>query len=325
MKKTIAGLMAVIMVSSMLAVFAISPAYSGGTGGEVVTNYGPTIEYINDDGSTYRTYAGYSNDTIHRYIWEGDTIKLKVRVTDANGLDDIASIWLYIDDTNRTYARLTTETITNTSAYYTYTLTYTVPDKNMLYGNKSIKVRVIDLIGESNYTGTLGSNISNVWFNPVCTSTTSGSIDYAPGDPGDIVPANNTLVNSTWDCGSTIYGSDRKFVIDGTSKEHDESSDYNWTMRVRNAADGNVFMVLKVSGTDMTGTTYGKTILVTNQYFYMNSTRSSTMSTGLTSTAQNADSDFRPNEYNYFDFYLKYPAVPKDTYTGSVTFTWAIA
>ena len=320
MKKTqgeaIAVLLAVMIVSSMFAAFAISPASSGEVSGEVKTNLAPTIEYITDEGSTYREYKGYANETKHRYTWEGDTIKLNVKVTDGNGLGDIESVELYIDDISRT-CEVTNTTIDNTSAYYM--LTYTVQNVSLLHGEYSPKVRVTDKSGSFADTGT---NISKVWFNPVVSICTTGSVNYDPGDPGNITQADDSGINSSSDCGLAIYGSNRDVCIDGTCYQDDESSDYNWTTRVKNAAEGNVFQELKISSTDMTGDHKGGTIPVSNQHFYMNSSRSTTMGdTPLTDTPDPVASELGPAECCYFDFYLKYPAVPKDTYSGEISFT----
>jgi len=322
MKKTkaIAVLLAVIMVSSMLAAFAISPACSDDTGGEVGTNYAPTITYLNELDSTYTTYLGYNNDTKHRYTWVGDTIKLKVRVTDDNGVVDIDSVELYIEDILRSSTVVQTP-ISDTSA--DYTLTYTVPAKTTLDGDKAIKVKVTDK-NETPASANTGTDISNVYFNPSAWIQINGDVDYEMGDPGEIVQADDTIINSSSDCGSEIYGINRVFEIDETGEVDDESSSYNWSMRVRNPSEGNVFLELKVSGTDMTGAK-GGTILITNQYLWMNSTSNSMKQLSLASTKQILDPSMTPNEHNYFDFYLKYPAVPKDTYSGEITFDAPLA
>jgi len=300
-----------MIVSSVLAAFVISPASSGEASGEVETNLDPTIEYITDDGSTYRTYMGYSNTTKHRYTWIGDTIELKVKVTDGNGLEDIESVELYISDLKRT-CPVKKENLTETSAYYT--LTYTVPAKVDLYGDKAIKVKVTDTDGSFDDTST---EIDMVWFNPIVRFCTSGSVSYEQGDPGEIVQASES-VDSSSDCGSKINGSIRDFVIDGKNHYDDETSNYEWAMRVKNTANGNVFLELNISSTDMTGDK-GVTIPVTNQYFFMNSTSNSVNEGTLTIAAKKVD-ELIPDEYNYFDFYLKYPAVPKDTYRGAINF-----
>ncbi len=312
MKKAIAMLLAVLIVSSALIVFAIAPASSEDTHGEVATNFPPTIQYETDAGSTYRDYTGYSNDPKYRYTWEGDIIQLKVGVTDENGLGDIETVELYINGLSRD-CTVTNETISNTSAYYT--LTYTVQNTSLVHGEQLLKVKVTDKSGACNDTGT---EIDTVWFNPVVSICASGSIRYLPGDPGNINQSEEAI-NSTFDCGSPVYGSDRNVCIDNTCLEDDERADYNWTMRVKNAAEGNVFLELNVSGTDMTGDTKGGIIPVTNQHFYMNSSRGTTKGdTALTETPKPVVTGLRPDEYCYFDFYLKYPAVPKDTYSGEI-------
>ena len=309
-----------VAIIVLLAAFAIAPAGSGEVTGEVAKNFPPSIEYITDEGSTYKNYMGYMNATKHRYTWEGDTIKLKVKVSDRNGVGDIESIALYIDDLKRTCA-VTKTTIDNTSAYYT--LTYTVQNRGSLHGEHSLKVIVTDKNGTSADTGT---NISRVWFNPVVSICITGSVNYAPGNPGNITQADVSSINSSSDYGSAIYGSNRVVRIKGTSYQDDESLDYNWTIRVKNVAEGNVFQVLMISGTDMRGDNKGGTIPVSNQHFYMNSSRGATMSdTALTGTPNPVRNPLRPEEYCYFDFYLKYPAVPKDRYSGEIWFIGLIA
>jgi len=313
--EAIAMLLAVMIVSSVFAAFAISTASSGEVSGEVKTNLAPTIEYITDEGSTYRNYTGYTNATKHRYTWEGDTLKLKVKVTDGNGVGDIKTVELYIDDISRTCEDINTTIIDNTSAYYT--LTYIVQNRSLLHGEYSPKVKVTDTNGNSTDTGT---EIDKVWFNPAVSICITGSVNYLPGDPGNITQATEAI-NST-DDGSAIYGSDRNVCIppiNGTCYHDDERTDYNWTMRVKNAAEGNVFLELKISGTDMTGDHNGGIIPVSNQHFYMNSTKSQKKDDILSSAATKI-AEMKPNENMYFDFYLKYPAVPKDTYSGEISF-----
>ena len=273
---------------------------------EVAQNIAPTIEFLSDAGSTYKTYAGYTVNAVlpYRYTWEGDTIQLEVRVTDSNSLVDIKSVELLIDGIVRPAAVTAPADLTLTSGVYT--LEYIVESRFVLYGDKSVVVRATDLNDLSNSTG-----VHSVWFNPRVGLGLDGNIVYPPGNPGRIVQAYEPLT-------STIP-TNRRFIKD------DESEDTNWARSAQNLAEGNVILNLEISGTDLIGVNHGGVILVGNQQFFMNSTHGTLADEILTDTPVTVDPMMQPQEKNFFDFYLEYPAVPKDTYRGKIIFSHSIA